>query len=146
MDIRRATRDELRRVDALLEGAGRRPLPPGFALSNLLVALEAGSVIGVVALDVVARRALCFGAVGASDHPPGEVLSSLMRSLVARAQELGLREIYAWDGDAREALATLGFTPAPADAVPNEIRSLRSFPEDPQQLSSLVHLELETRF
>ena len=58
MDIRRARREDLTEVDALLKANSLPPLPMQFSLSNVLVALDQGSVIGAIALEVVARRGL----------------------------------------------------------------------------------------
>ncbi len=145
LDIRRATRQELGEIDALLEASGRPPLPLGVSLPNVLVGLEAGSVIGVVALEVVARRGLTLWAAVAADHPAEEVLPSLVYSLIARAQELGLREIYALNGNSLDPLAAFGFAPISAGAVPNEVRFMRCYPKQSEAASQILRLELETR-
>jgi N-acetylglutamate synthase-like GNAT family acetyltransferase len=68
LDIRRATREELGEIDALLAASGRPPLPPRVSLANVLVGREADCVIGVVALEVVARRGLTLWAAVAADQ------------------------------------------------------------------------------
>ncbi len=145
LDIRRARREEFGEIDALLEESGRPPLPPGVSFPNVLVGLEAGSVIGVVALEVVARRGLTLWAAVAADHPAEQVHPSLVHSLIARAQELGLREIYALNGNSLDPLAAFGFAPISPGAVPNEVRFMRCYPKQSEAASQILRLELETR-
>jgi hypothetical protein len=45
-----------------------------------------------------------------------------------------------------DALADLGFAPVSSDAVPNEVRSTRSYPKQAGEAAQLLRLELETRF
>ena len=70
--------------------------------------------------------------------------ASLVRSLIARAHELGLRELYA-HGDDSEVFDQLGFVSVAPDALPQEIRSLRSYAAKSDAADGVVCLELETR-
>ena len=145
MNIRRATREELGEVTGLLEVNGLPPLPTGISLSNVLVALEQGSVIGVIALEVVARRGLTLWAAVSAEHRAKGLSTSLGRSLIARAQELGLREIYAVPRDASNFFAGLGFSPVFRSAVPNEVRFMPAFPDQSNDSMEIMRLGLETR-
>jgi N-acetylglutamate synthase-like GNAT family acetyltransferase len=145
LDIRRATREELGEIDALLAASGRPPLPPRVSLANVLVGREADCVIGVVALEVVARRGLTLWAAVAADHAAEKVLTSLMHSLIARAQELGLREIYALTGNSLDLLAPFGFAPISPGTVPKEVRFMPCYPKQSEAASQILRLELETR-
>lgn len=132
-------------VDVLLEAAGLRPLPPSISLSNTLVALEKGSVIGVVALEVVARCGLTCWVAVSPEHQGKGLGASLMRSLCARAQELGLRELLAVAVSASGFFVKLGFSALPRDAVPGEIRSLRAYRDHDDASTEVLGLELQTR-
>lgn len=145
MDIRRATREEIGKVNALLEASGLSPLPTGISLSNVLVGREQGSVIGVIALDVVARRGLLLWAAVSEGHREKGLGTSLVRSLIARAQELGLREIYAVPRDAVGFFGGLGFAPVLAGSVPDEVKFMRSFRDECDDSTEVMRLGLETR-
>ena len=132
-------------VDALLEATGVPPLPPSTSLSNTLVALEKGSVVGVVALEVVARCGLTCWVAVSPEHQGKGLGASLMRSLCARAQELGLRELVAMTVSASSFFVKLGFSPLSRDAVPGEIRSLRAYRDHGDRSTEVLGLELQTR-
>ena len=93
MDIRRATSADLTRIAALLEERGLPALPSSVPVSNVLVALDGGVVVGTVALEVVARYGLLRSVVVSQSRQRQGVGSSLMRSMIARGHKLGLREI-----------------------------------------------------
>ena len=145
MDIRRATREEIGDVNALLEASDLSPLPTGISLSNVLVGLEQGSVIGAIALEVVARRALTLWAAVSTEHRAKGLGTSLGRSLIARAQELGLREIYAVPKNAANFFVGLGFSSVSSAAVPDEVRFMRTFRDECDDSTEFIRLELETR-
>jgi len=145
LDIRRATREEIREVNALLEASGLSPLPTGIPLSNVLVGREQGSIIGVIALDVVARRGLTLWAAVSEEHREKGFGTSLVRSLAARAQELGLRELYAVPKEATAFFAGLGFASVSIDSVPDEVKFMRSFRDECNESTEVMRLGLETR-
>lgn len=146
MDIRRATRQELDEVGALLEAGGLPPLPSGISLADVLVGISEDSVIGVVALDVVARRGLTLWLAVAADHRGRGLGTSLLRGLISRAQELGLRELYAVDRGAAKLFLALGFKPVPTGEVPGDVRSIRACREHCRDVTEVMRLELTTRF
>lgn len=145
MEIRRATREEIGEVNALLEASNLPPLPTGISLSNVLVGREQGSVIGVIALEVVARRALTLWAAVSPPHREKGLGTSLGRSLIARAQELGLRELYAVPRNAADFFAGLGFSPVSISAVPDEVKFMHSFRDGCDDSTEIMRLGLETR-
>jgi N-acetylglutamate synthase-like GNAT family acetyltransferase len=145
LDIRRATREEIGEVNALLEASGLSLLPTGLSLSNVLVGLEKGSIIGVIALEVVARRALTLWAAVSPERRGTGLGTSLGRSLIARAQELSLREIYAAPGNAANFFARLGFSPVSRAAVSDEVKFMRTFRAECDDSTEIMRLELETR-
>ena len=145
MDIRRARREELTEVDALIKANRLPPLPMNISLSNVLVALDQGSVIGAITLEVVARHGLFRSAAVSQADQDGTVGESLARSLIARAHELGLRELYLRTDRASEFFAALGFLPILRAAVPGEIRSTREFREQYPESAEVMRLDLESR-
>jgi N-acetylglutamate synthase-like GNAT family acetyltransferase len=145
LDIRRATREEIGEVTTLLKVSGLPPLPTGISLSNVLVGLEQGSVIGVIAVEVVARRGLTLWAAVSAEHRAKGLGTSLGRSLIARAQELGLREIYVVPRDASNFFVGLGFSPVSRSAVPDEVRFMPAYPDQCDDSVEIMRLELETR-
>ena len=145
MVTRRATREEIGEVGALLEASALPPLPTGTSLSCVLLGLEKGSVMGVVALEVVARRGLTLWVAVAREHQGRGLGKSLLQSLIARAHELSLREVYIVTKTASKFFAQLGFSPVSRAAVPSEIRSLRAYPDQCAESAEVMRLELETR-
>ena len=146
LDIRRATREELQTVNKLLLSNDLAELPASPSLANVLLGLEEDSIVGVVALDVVARFGLTRWLVVAQEHRGQELGKSLVRGLVTRGQELGLRELYALPGGARKFLEGLGFREFNESALPREVRMLASYPsDDPQVDSTILRMSLETR-
>ena len=145
MDIRRATRDEIVEVTALLDTSGLPPLPAGIPLSNVLVGREGGSVIGVIALEVVARRGLSLWAAVSAEHRGKGLGTSLGRSLIARSQELGLRELYTAPGEASDFFVKLGFSPISRGAVPDDVAFRRAFPDELDDSAEIMRLDLEAR-
>lgn len=111
----------------------------------MLVGIEEGSIIGAVALDLVARRGLIVSVAVSAEHQDGNTAASLVGSLIARAHELGLRQLYALNEEASEVLSGLGFSPVSASAVPTEVKSMRSYPSQAEETDGIMCLELETR-
>ena len=93
MQIRRASPEDRDEVASLLGQADLPALPPCFPLTNLAVALENSSVVGAVALTVIGRVGLLRSAAVAPSHARQGVGTSLIQNLLARAHELGLREL-----------------------------------------------------
>jgi amino-acid N-acetyltransferase len=145
MDIRRLTPEDLGQVASLIDAAGLPALPQGLPLSNVLVALRDGAVIGVVALEVVGLRGLVRSVVVETEHTGRGVGSSLLRSLVARAQELSLRELYLITEGAQAFFSKAGFEAVPRDDVPGEIRSTSEFREQCPKDATVMRLRLIAR-
>lgn len=145
MEIRRGTREELEGIRALLEASGLPVLPLHTPLANILVALEDGKLVGAAALEVISRRGLTLALAVSDEHREDGLGTSLLRSLVSRAQELGLRELYAVAGASAAHFAPLGFQPVAPDAVPGEIRGARSYRALEREGHPVLRLELATR-
>lgn len=145
METRRATQEDREAIAGLLEQNGLADLPAAVPLSNVLVAREDGAVQGVVALEVNVRKGVLRSLAVAEAHREGGVRHSLVRSLIARAHELGLRELYlATDGDAAF-FDVFGFRPVALEDLPPEVRSMREIRERAAAGAQVLRLDLETR-
>ena len=146
LDIRRATREELPEVAELFSANGLVSLPTNPSLANVLLGLEEGSIVGVVALEVVARFGLTRWLAVGAEHRGQGVARSLVQGLITRSQELGLRELYALPGDAKAFLEDLGFRTVAASDVPREVRMLPSYSGPDQEAEcEILQMTLETR-
>ena len=146
MLIRRATSSDLGGVASLLQNAGLQPLPSGVLLANVLVALEDSAVIGVIVLQVSGLHGLIWPpAVGPSD-PGDSVRTSLFQTLLARANELSLRELYLLTEKDVAFFAGVGFVKTSHEAVPAEIRSTRAYREQRSETATLMRIQLASRF
>ncbi len=145
MLIRRATRDDIGRVVSLLQTAGLPPLPTALPLANVLVALENSTTIGVIALQVAGLRGLVWPAAVDPSHLDN-VRTSLFQTLLARAHELSLRELYLLTERDAEFYSGAGFIPISHEAVPVEIRSIREYRDQRSESVKVMRLQLASRF
>jgi amino-acid N-acetyltransferase len=145
MDIRRITPDDLQKVISLLDAAGLPVLPRHLPLSNILVALESDTVIGLVALEVCGLRGLVRSVAVEPQHTRRGVGTSLLQSLLARAQELSLRELYLITEGAEKFFSNAGFTPVARDHVPDEIRSTSAYGEQYREDATVMRFRLTAR-
>ncbi len=143
MNIRRATTEDLNRATSLLDAAGLSPLGSDLPLANSLVALEDSVVVGVIALEVRGLVGLVRSAAVAPNHQ--SVGSWLLQSLLARAHELSLRELYVITEDAEGFFAKAGFSSIPRDAVPPKICATREFHDRCSDTATVMRLQLATR-
>ena len=143
--ICRATRDDLPAIAALLEAASLPPLPHGQFLSNVLVSVEDGALVGAIALEVVARLGLLRSAVVAEGRRGSGQGRGLVSSLVARAHELGLRDLYLLTENAADFFEKAGFECVERAAVPPEIRATRAFRQECPETAQAMRLALQTR-
>lgn len=145
MVIRRATSDDLGRVASLLQTAGLPPLPTALPLANVLVALEDSAVIGVIAFQVTGLRGLVWPAAVDPSHLGDGVRPSLFQSLLARAHELSLRELYLLPEKDAEFFSEVGFVPISEDAVPLAIRTTREYRDQRSKTAEVMRLQLASR-
>ncbi len=143
MNISRATAEDLSRATSVLDAAGLPPLGSDLALANILVALEDSAVVGVIALEVRGLVGLVRSAAVAPNHQG--VGSSLLQSLLTRAHELSLRELYLLTEDAEGFFAKAGFSSIPRDSVPAEICSTQAFRGRCSDTATVMRLQLATR-
>lgn len=146
MDIRRATERDLEPIRAFLEEAGLPALPSNLPLSNLVVALDGHAVLGGIALQVCALSGLVCSAVVSPEHRRRGIGSSLLQSIVARAHELGLRDLYLGTESASEFFAGIGFERIDRSEVPGEIRATQEYVQQCPDSATLMQLPLATRW
>jgi amino-acid N-acetyltransferase len=143
--IRRATPDDLDQVHSLLSAAGLPALPRSLPLSNVLVALQSNAVIGAVALEVRGLRGLLRSVVVEPQHTRKGVGTSLLKTLLARAQELSLRELYLITEGAEKFFSNAGFVAVWRRDVPEEICSTEEYREQCQEEATVMRLRLIAR-
>ena len=143
MNISRATAEDVKRATSVLDAAGLPPLGSDLPLANILVAGEDSAVVGVIALEVRGLVGLVRSAAVAPNHPG--VGHSLLQSLLARALELSLRELYLLTDDPEDFFAKAGFSSIPRDALPPAIRSTREFRERGSEPATVMRLQLASR-
>ena len=145
MEIRRAIPNNLEEVASILRAVELPPLPAQFPLRNLLVCLQSGRVIGVVALEVLGLRGLVRSLAVDPSHSGRGVGTSLLDSLMARAHELSLRELYLLTETSEKFLEQSEFVPVSRESVPQEICSTREYREQCSETATVMHLPLATR-
>ena len=145
MDIRRATREDIEAANAILEAGGLAPLHSGIPASSVFVALEEERLVGATALEVSGRSGLGPWLAVAEDCRGRGVGRSLLRTLLTRAQELGLRELFVVVPRFSELFEHAGFHPVDESDLPRDVRSLRSYPDPENGASALLRIQLETQ-
>lgn len=145
METRRATPADREAIAALLAENELAVLPAAVPLSNVLVALQDGAVQGVVALEVNVRKGVVRSLAVALAVRETGVRKSLVRSVISRAHELGLRELYLATDEGGDFFDVFGFRPAAIEAVPPEVRSMREIRDRAAAGARILRLDLETR-
>jgi amino-acid N-acetyltransferase len=145
MKIGNAFPENLEQAASLLSAAELPPLPAGLPLRNVLVCLESDQVIGVVALEVLGLRGLVRSLAVDPSHAGQGIGRSLLESLVARAHELSLRDLYLLTEGSQEFLEEFGFVTVRRESVPLAVRSARQFREQCPETATVMHLPLATR-
>lgn len=146
MDTRRAIQRDLVWLRALLDESGLPALPAGVPLANVVVALEGHEPIGGVCLEVHGRSGLLLSVVVAPERRRRGVGTSLVQSIVARAHEIGLQDLYVLEGESAAFFEALGFEEIERSELPGEIRSAPAFKKQSPESSAAMRLPLATRW
>jgi len=146
MDTRRATQRDLERIRSLHEESGLPALPSSVPLANVIVVLDGHEAVGGIALEVCARSGLLRSAVVSPDQRRKGVGTSLVQSIIARAHELGLCDLYLLTEDASEFFAAVGFAAIDRSEVPSEIRATREYKQQCSESAFVMKLPLATRW
>jgi N-acetylglutamate synthase-like GNAT family acetyltransferase len=123
--VRRAERGDLPQAEALFKQADLAALEPTPLLSNVLVAEIDDHVVGAAVLDVFGRSGLVRALAVAPDRRRRGVGREIFRSLLPRAHELSLNQLYVIAAAGREFFTALGFEPVAPDEVPMAVLSAR---------------------
>ena len=145
MDIRRATREDIKAANTIFEAGGLAPLHSGIPASSVFVALEENRVVGATALEVSGRSGIGPWLAVAEDCRGRGIGRSMLRTLLTRAQELGLRELFVTVPRFSELFEHAGFRPIDESDLPRDVRSLRSYPAPGNGASALLRIQLETQ-
>lgn len=145
MKISRAAERDLPQIQSLLRAAGLPEVGRDFPRANLIVGLDGALVVGAVGLEVCGLVGVLTFAVVSEERRRKGVGTSLVQALVARANELGLRELYVFASSGREFFGALGFVELPRDAVPAKVLSSRAARESPVA-DSILCLEIAARY
>lgn len=146
MDIRRASQHDRERIAALLQESEQPPLPSAVPLSNIVVALDGGTVVGAAALEVRGRCGLLRSLVVAADRRRQGIGSSLMRSLIARCHELGLHDLYLLTEGDPAFFESVGFGAIERSELPSEIQSTPRLREQYPETARTMRYVLATRW
>ena len=146
MDIRRAAPEDRRKAEALFEARGLPVLHSGIASSAVLVVPDGERIVGSAAIEVAARVGLSVWLAVEKDREGEGLGTSLLRSLLARAQELGLRKLFVITPGEAELFVAAGFSRVEEADLPREIRSMRGYPADVcGEGGTILGIQLETR-
>lgn len=96
-------------------------------------------------MEVRGLRGLVRSVAVEPGHSRQGVGTSLLQSLLARAQELSLRDLYLLTQGAEEFFGNAGFVAVPRDSVPADMRSTREYSEQCPESATVMRLRLTTR-
>lgn len=142
MRFRRAVEDDLAEISVLLAEADLPSLETGQPLSNLVVALDDSQVVACVDLEIYGRSGLVRSMVVAADRRTNGIGRELFRSLLARAYELGLKELFLLAADAEGFFTKLGFAAVPRERAPGQIRDSKEVQGFYPETATLMRLAL----
>lgn len=138
-------RGELERVDELLEASELSALPSHIPLPNVVVALVDREIVGAIALVVHARFGFVCAAVVDPAHRGSGVGGQLMQSLLSRANELGLCDLYLLTRSAQGFFERHEFVEVDHASVPGEIRNAREYRDQSSDNAHAMRLPLDRR-
>ena len=142
MRFRAAVEDDLGEISSLLDQAELPPLESGQSLSSLIVALDDSQLIASVCLEVYGRSGLIRSMVVVPDRRAKGVGRELFRSLLSRAYELGLKELFLLPTDAKGFFEKLGFKAVAWERVPGPIRDGRELRDLSPETATLMRLSI----
>ena len=127
MRVRAATRDDLAAVTHLLS-ASRLPLDGVEEnLDDFIVAEDARSITGVIGIERYGDAALLRSAAVSPSARGTGLGTRLVKELLDRASEQGIRDVYLLTTTAEEYFPRFGFTRSTRAQVPEAVRASREF-------------------
>ena len=128
-DVRPATDVDYPAVIALLEAAGLPTAGVPRTLGDFLVADAGDGLAGAVGLERYGSGGLLRSAVVRPGDQGTGIGATLVRALLDRARDGGLREIYLLTTTAERWFPRFGFTPIDREQVPDAVRASVEFRE-----------------
>ena len=128
-DVRSAIKADYPAVIALLEAAGLPTAGVPRTLVDFLVADTGDGLAGAVGLERYGSDALLRSAVVRPGDQGSGIGAALVRALLDRARDGGLREIYLLTTTAERWFPRFGFRPVGRDQVPEAVRASVEFRE-----------------
>jgi amino-acid N-acetyltransferase len=128
-DVRLGTDADYSAVMALLESAGLPTAGVPRTLGDFLVADTGDGLAGAIGLERYGSGALLRSAVVRPGDQGTGIGAALVRAVLDRARDGGLREIYLLTTTAERWFPRFGFTPIERDQVPDAVRASVEFRE-----------------
>jgi amino-acid N-acetyltransferase len=128
-DVRSATGADYPAVIALLEAAGLPTAGVPRTLGDFLVADAGDGLAGAIGLERYGSGALLRSAVVRPGDQGTGIGAALVRGLLDRARDGGLREIYLLTTTAQCWFPRFGFAPIEREQVPDAVRASVEFRE-----------------
>ena len=128
-DVRSATDADYPAVIALLEAAGLPTAGVPRTLVDFLVAPTGDGLAGAIGLERYGSGALLRSAVVRPGDQGTGIGAALVRAVLDRARDGGLREIYLLTTTAERWFPRFGFTPIEREQVPDAVRASVEFRE-----------------
>jgi N-acetylglutamate synthase-like GNAT family acetyltransferase len=128
-DVRPATEADYPAVIALLEAAGLPTAGVPRTLGDFLVADAGDGLAGAIGLERYGSGALLRSAVVRPGDQGTGIGAALVRALLDRARDAGLREVYLLTTTAERWFPRFGFAPIEREQVPDPVRASVEFRE-----------------
>ena len=128
-DVRSATDADYPAVIALLEAAGLPTAGVPRTLVDFLVVDTGDGLAGAIGLERYGSGALLRSAVVRPGDQGTGIGAALVRAVLDRARDGGLREIYLLTTTAERWFPRFGFTPIEREQVPDAVRASVEFRE-----------------
>ena len=140
--VRPATAADYPAVIALLEAASLPTAGVPRALGDFLVADTEAGLAGAIGLERYGSGALLRSEVVRPGDQGTGIGAALVRAVLDRARESGLREIYLLTTTAERWFPRFGFTPVPREQVPDAVRASVEFREACPASAAVMRLQV----
>lgn len=142
-EVRPATDADFPAVIALLEAAGLPTAGVPRTLSDFLVADAGDGLAGAIGLERYESGALLRSAVVRPDDQGTGIGAALVRAVLDRARDEGLREIYLLTTTAERWFPRFGFRPIERDQVPDAVRASVEFREACPASAAVMRMRMQ---
>jgi amino-acid N-acetyltransferase len=142
-EVRPATDADFPAVIALLETAGLPTAGVPRTLGDFLVADTGDGLAGAIGLERYGSGALLRSAVVRPDDQGTGIGAALVRAVLDRARDGGLREIYLLTTTAERWFPRFGFTPIERGQVPDAVRASVEFREACPASAAVMRMRMQ---